>query len=293
VVRDDVRTILEQSQRQDILFVAGALAYATLLAAVPFALLLVSAVGYVLGAAPTVSNDVLLGFLQNLVPAETARAALPLVRALLLDAQETRGSVGLIGAFLFAVFSTRLFGALRAALVVVFEIERGRGILVGKLFDLFYVIVGTILLVLYLGLNLWLVSESVWGGRILEAAGVSAEVSGVIPLFVSRFLVVTFLAAMFTGLYKFLPNRRVHWSSAWWGGLWCAVLFELARAIIFELVWRLVGPSTLYSGTLAILVVVVLWVYYASIIFVVGGAVARAHERRHQSAVPPASLPVV
>ena len=65
MVRDDVRTIWEQSQRQDILFVAGALAYATLLAAVPFTLLLVSAVGYVLGAAPTVSNDVLLGFLQN------------------------------------------------------------------------------------------------------------------------------------------------------------------------------------------------------------------------------------
>jgi membrane protein len=291
VVRDDVRTIWEQSQRQDILFVAGALAYATLLAGVPFALLLVSAVGYILGAAPAVSNDVLLNFLGNLVPTETARAALPFVRSVLLDAQASRGSVGIIGFLLFAFFSTRLFGALRAALVVVFEIDRGRGILVGKLFDLVYVLVGTLVLVLYLALNLLVVAGSGWGVRILAAAGLSVEVAGVVPSFVSQLLLLGFLALTFTGLYKFLPNRRVHWSSAAWGGLWGAVLFELVRNIIFTLVWRLVGPSTLYSGTLAVVVVIVFWIYYASVIFVVGGAVARAHERRQAAFIPDRPLP--
>ncbi len=284
-LRDDVRTIVDQFGRQDILFVAGALAYATLLAAVPFALLLVSALGYVLGAAPEVSNDALLGFLVNLVPAETAMAALPLVRSLLTDAQATRGTVGLFGALLFAFFSTRLFGALRSALVVVFEIERGRGIIVGKLYDLLYVAVGTLLLVVYLALNLWIAAGSGMGVTLLRAAGFPADVAGFIPLLAQRMLVVTFLALMFAGLYKFLPNRPVRWSSAWWGGLWGAALFEIVRTIIFGLVSTVVGPSSLYSGTLAVVVVVVFWVYYASIVFLVGGAVARAHERRQLAAV--------
>jgi membrane protein len=108
---------------------------------------------------------------------------------------------------------------------------------------------------------------------------------------VSQLLLLGFLALTFTGLYKFLPNRRVHWTSAAWGGLWGAVLFELVRNIIFTLVWRMVGPSTLYSGTLAVVVVIVFWIYYASVIFVVGGAVARAHERRQPTFTPVRPLP--
>ncbi len=279
-LRDDVRTIADQVGRQDLLFVAGALAYAVLLAVVPFALLLASAGAYLLGGSLDTQADTIVEFAANFVPAETATMALPVVRAVLADAFATRGSVGIAGAFLFAVFSTRLFGALRAAMVVVFEIDRGRGILVGKLYDLLYVVTGTLVVVLYLALNLVVLAGGETGVTVLRAFGVSAEVAGVLPFFLARMLLVAFLSFMFAALYKFLPNRPVRWSSAWWGGLWCAALFETVRLIVFEAVFRLVGPSSLYSGSLAVLVVMVLWVYYASIVFLVGGAVAHAHHQR-------------
>jgi membrane protein len=91
---------------------------------------------------------------------------------------------------------------------------------------------------------------------------------------------VGFLAALFTGLYKFLPNRPVHWESAVWGGLWGAALYEFARNVIFQLVTRVMNPASLYSGTLAVIVVLVFWTYYAAVLFLVGGVVARVHELR-------------
>jgi membrane protein len=285
-LRDDVRTIAAQVGRQDLLFVAGALAYAVLLAAIPFALLLASAGAYLLGGTLDTQADTVVGFLSNFVPADTAALALPVVRSVLADAFATRDTVGIAGLLLFAFFSTRLFGALRASLVVVFEIDRGRGIFMGKLFDLFYVVVGTVIVLVYLALNLLVLAGGETGVHVLRALGASAEVAGVFPYFLTRMLIVAFLSFMFAALYKFLPNRPVRWSSAWWGGLWCAALFETVRLIVFEAVFRSIGPSTLYSGSLAVLVVVVLWVYYASIVFLVGGAVAHAHHQRAHPARP-------
>ena len=58
-----------------------------------------------------------------------------------------------------------------------------------------------------------------------------------------------------------------------------AVLFELARSA-FTLVVHRYNPASLYTGTLAAVIVVVFWVYYAALIFVLGGEISQVHEDR-------------
>jgi membrane protein len=41
-----------------------------------------------------------------------------------------------------------------------------------------------------------------------------------------------------------------------------------------------VNPSSLYTGTLAVVIAVVFWTYYAAFLFLVGGEVAQAVELR-------------
>ena len=43
---------------------------------------------------------------------------------------------------------------------------------------------------------------------------------------------------------------------------------------------RSFDPGSLYSGTLAALIIVVLWTYYAAIIFILGGEVAQVYALR-------------
>ena len=67
--------------------------------------------------------------------------------------------------------------------------------------------------------------------------------------------------------------------AAWVGALFTTVLFEAARAIFAAYVDTF-NPGSLYTGTLTAIVVVVLWTYYAALIFILGGEVGQVYELR-------------
>jgi len=278
VLRDDIRVIAAQFGRQDIFFHAGSVAYSALLAMIPFALLLTSVLGYVLGAAPMATSEQLGRFLGELLPDQAAQAAIPLVREILNSIEESRGKVGLVGLPLFVWFATRFFGALRATISSVFVAERGRGIIHGKLLDMAYVVLGTLLVTLYLALDFTMTTSV--GAALIRTATWDPDTLSLLEFIAGRLLSTSFLVLLFSGLYKYLPARYVHWESAIWGGVWGATLFEIMRVIVFEAVSRSMNPASLYTGTIAAIVVVVFWAYYASVIFLIGGVVARVHEMR-------------
>ena len=286
-IRDDLRVVAAQFGRQDIFFHAGSVAYSALLAGVPFLLLLGSAIGFLLGHLPTASDVTIERFLSQVLPDQAAATALPFVSGALRDAEAQRSALGLVGAPLFAWFSTRFFGALRSSLGTVFDVERGHPLVRGKLYDMLYVVLGTVLVTVYLGLYAYIGLGTRWGGALLRSMGVTAVLIGYYRRLVSRVVATAFLAAMFTGLYKLLPNRKVPWRSAIWGGAWGATLFEIARTLIFQLVGRSMNPASIYSGILATIVVIVFWAYYAAVIFLIGGVVARMHEVRGARRVKP------
>jgi membrane protein len=87
------------------------------------------------------------------------------------------------------------------------------------------------------------------------------------------------LALMFFALYKFLPIRRVRTKTAWVAALFALVMFELAK-VAFNLYVSSFNPGSLYTGAAAAVVVVVIWVYYAALIFILGGEVGQVYELR-------------
>ena len=80
----------------------------------------------------------------------------------------------------------------------------------------------------------------------------------------------------------------MRWQQAAIGGLTSAVLFEIARSA-FTIVVHRVNPASIYTGTLAAVIVVVFWVYYAALIFVIGGEVSQVHEARRAALGQPAA----
>ena len=84
---------------------------------------------------------------------------------------------------------------------------------------------------------------------------------------------------MFFSLYKFLPVRRVRTKAAWVAALFTSVMFEVAK-FAFATYVSSFNPGSLYAGTVAAVVVVVFWVYYAALIFILGGEVGQVYELR-------------
>jgi membrane protein len=87
------------------------------------------------------------------------------------------------------------------------------------------------------------------------------------------------LAVMFFALYKFLPVRRVRTKTAWVAALFTTLMFEIAK-FLFRTYVSSFNPGSLYTGVAAAIVVVVVWVYYAALIFIIGGEVGQVYELR-------------
>ena len=253
------------------------MAFNILLALVPFALLLISGISFVLGRRPEDAANTIIGLIESLLPRD-APAPGQLLHQLVADVLRTRGTVGLYSAITFAWFSTRLFGSLRSVLALIFD-GSDRGIVAGKLFDFAATIVATVAVAIYVVFSAYLSLATTHGAALLVNIGLAKGAMGALSYFIGRIVAVTVIVGLFFALYRGLPKRRPPRRTALVAALVAGILVELARYAFSELVKRS-DPSSLYTGTIAAVVGVVFWVYYAALLFLIGGEVAQAYDLR-------------
>jgi membrane protein len=102
-------------------------------------------------------------------------------------------------------------------------------------------------------------------------------VLGVINAVVSFVLI----SVMFAAIYKVLPDRTLEWRDVGIGAVLTAALFTLGKSLIG---WY-IGTSVIASsyGAAGGLLVILLWVYYSSEIFLLGAEFTRAYSVRRGS----------
>lgn len=283
-LRDYAKRTWDNSGEDNVLFLAGGIAFNLILAAVPFLLLLITGATYLLpifvrgaetGASTTAQQ--VYEVLDRLLPAHQHGSSS--IDQVILDIVKTRGSVGIYSAIGFIWFSTRLFGSLRSVLASVFDIESERGIIAGKIFDIKITIVGTLLFVANLLVSTYVMLATKSGAAALVSVGLRKDVMGGVEYWIGRGLAFSFVLLMFFSLYKYLPIRHIRAKTAWVAALFTSFAFELARTI-FSLYTSTFNPASLYTGTLAAIIVVVVWVYYAALIFILGGEVGQVYDLR-------------
>ncbi|HEY9449331.1 MAG TPA: YihY/virulence factor BrkB family protein [Gemmatimonadaceae bacterium] len=277
-LKDYLKRIWDNAGDDNIFFLAGAISFNFLLASVPFVLLLLSGLGYILNQSAVESTASLWAFIDQLLPPHAPGTQTP-IHKLISDVINARGAVGLYGLIGFVWFSTRLFGTLRTVLGEVFDIEEGRSIIGGKLFDIKLTIFSTILFAAYTAINAYLKLATSRGIAIVQRFGLQPEVMGRLDYWFGIVVATLFIVLMFFALYKFIPNRRIRWQSAMIAALVTSVLFELAKNLFTAYVGKF-NPGSLYTGTLYALAIVVAWVYYSAVIFILGGEVGRIYELR-------------
>ncbi|KRB18388.1 YihY/virulence factor BrkB family protein [Mesorhizobium loti] len=89
------------------------------------------------------------------------------------------------------------------------------------------------------------------------------------------------ISVMFAAIYKVLPDRALEWRDVGIGAVVTAALFTLGKSLIG---WY-IGTSAIASsyGAAGGLLVILLWVYYSSEIFLLGAELTRAYSVRHGS----------
>ena len=245
---------------------ATALVYATLLSLVPLLAVMFS----VLKAfgVHDVVEPFLERFLTPLGPAgvEITRHVVAFVNDM---RAEVLGAVGVVGLFITVI---TLVEKIEDALNHIWRIRHSRS-LARKFSDyLSIVLVGPVLVFTAFGLiasaqNYWLVQ------RVLQLR----LIGDAVVVVAGRLIPFLFLCMAFTFLYRLIPHTHVPLRSALVGGTTAAALWQIAGIAFAAFIANSTGYPAIYSG-LAILVLFLIWLYYAWLVVLVGAEVAYFHQ---------------
>jgi membrane protein len=108
------------------------------------------------------------------------------------------------------------------------------------------------------------------------AVSVSKGVVGVMPGGVQPLLDVLqfFLIAWgMAAMYRYVPNTQVKWAHAWSGGLFVSVGFDVAKRVLTLYLSKVPTYSLVY-GAFATVPILLLWIYTAWVIVLLGAVIA-------------------
>jgi membrane protein len=282
-VLDYMRRIWNHSAEDDLLFLASGVAFGILLAALPFGLLVMSVVAFLLNETPERTALSVHQLLDTLLPRHTG-AMEASVHKLIDDVLQARGALGIWGAAGYFWFTARLFGALRSALSQVLDFGTQRGVVAGKLHDFQLTLASTFLITAYIALSAYVAIATTRGVQLFVNLGLRSDVMSGVEYVIGRLLAFILIVALIFLLFRLIPIRGIPSRAAFVGAMTASILFELAR-VAYAAFTEYLSPGTIYTGVLYTIVSVVFWVYYAAIIFLIGGEVARVYEIRNTNRV--------
>lgn len=255
---DTLRTLRQRFGEDRLGLTAGSLTFTTLIALVPLftvALALFSA--FPMFASFQGALEKVL--LQALVPEAIAK---PVLRALTQFATKARG-IGGVGLVLFGATALAMMLTIDRTLNAIWRVRRPRPL--GQRLLVYW---GALTLgPLVVGISLTLASYAFTASR-----GMVEALPGGLSL-VLDLLEFGLLAAAMAALFHHVPNTWVRWRHAIAGGLFVAVAIEVAKA---GLAWYLKSVPSLSAvyGTFATLPILMLWVYLAWVIVLLGAVIA-------------------
>jgi membrane protein len=177
-----------------------------------------------------------------------------------------RVSTGLVGSVGFALLIWTLLGTIKKvedSFNFLWRVEQPRSFARRVAEYMSLLIIGPLLLVGFIGLSHAAVSGPL--GTQLSGLPLAQQLKGVL-IALSPYLMVT---ALFTVLYMFVPNTRVHWRPALIGALAAGVLWALVGKIFTAFVVVSTRLTIVYAG-FAFIVAALLWTYFGWLILLAG-----------------------
>jgi membrane protein len=270
--------IAKKLYEEDILFLASGLAFNGILTMIPILLLAASALGVFLNSSQAgiaQLNDVL----DALFPAQPfATSIKESILTVITDIIEYRNTIGLLAIIVLLWTATSLFDALRSVLHRIYHLKRTRNFLVSLAHDLLFI---TLIFALFIASNL-----SIWVFSLAEnlaqrfpplAAFNLARFSESLP----TAIVVLLTAVMFYLVYRYIPDTKPPKVAGLISTITTTILWVVSGKLFafylsgFSAIGKIYGPY-------AFILVLLIWIYYSSIIFIIGGIVGQAYWERNR-----------
>ncbi|WP_276088938.1 YihY/virulence factor BrkB family protein [Pedobacter sp. JY14-1] len=116
------------------------------------------------------------------------------------------------------------------------------------------------------------------------------EVSELFMLIVTNALTLSVVTAIFTVIFKVLPDVYLKWKPAIVGALFTAVLFSIGKYAIGIYIEK-GNPGSAFGAASSVIVILV-WIYYTSVILYFGAEFTQAYAERYDNGIRPSKYAV-
>ncbi len=262
---------------------AAALSYYTVFSLPPLLLLLLSLLGAVLGP-----QDI-QGTMESQIGEIMGPAGAGQVRAILANAERPAGEATLpavLSVIALLIGATGVFGQLQAALNKAWGVapDPSRGgikrVLLKRMFGIGMVLGLSFILLVSLVVSAVLTAFGDQLGRFLPE-GLSAPLLEAINFAGS----LAIIALLFGAIFKIMPDARIAWSDVRVGAVVTALLFVAGKFVLGLYLGRS-NPGEAF-GAAGALAVMLVWIYYSSMIVLLGAEFTQAWAEHRGSGIVP------
>ena len=276
VLRDSVQLWLERNAFS----YAGSLAFYTLFSLAPTVIIAVTVIGFVLGE--EAAQGQIFAQLQGAMGDAAASAIQEAVNQSRI--QESGLMPTLMGFAALALGATTVFGQMQFSLNTIWGVRprpTSNSILrliKSRLMSLTVVLAIGFILLVSLGLGIFVRAA-------LKAAHDMLPFVGLLTQGAEFLVSLAVVVALFATIFRVLPDVMLSWRDVIVGAVVTALLFSLGRSVIAMYLAYTATAST--YGAAGSVVMVLLWVYYSSLILLFGAAFTKCHlVARHKPLIP-------
>lgn len=249
---------------------ASTTAYFAIFSIAPILIIIISIFGYFAGNSTI--RVKLFDELDRLIGHESTEVLQNAIETYQITENSVIGTI--IGISVFLVSATTLFSIMQGSINYVWRVKVKSGLKVSifKLLRDRLLSFGVILTLGFILLVSLLVDAAIGYLKDFLVTYFSEDFLFVAQL-TNLVLTLAIISAVFTVIYHFLPDVKVRWNASWFGGIFTAVLFVIGKIII----GIVIGNSELGAvyGAASSFIGILLWIYYASMIFYFGVELTR------------------
>lgn len=242
--------------KDECFYLAASISYFSIMALVPMALLVVTLFGYLLGENQDIYQFTLSG-LVSLFPAVTKGITKELENIIIYK------GISVMTLLVYGFLSIQLFNSIEHAMNIIFKIPRKRHLFLSIFWSIFVITLMIVFLMLSFTVSSVLnIIIKVFKDDPLK----TGYKAGIFLKYITPFVMVlmTFMA-----IYVIIPRVKIRWMNAFKGALFVTVMWEVAKYFFTWYIKNIIHFGTIY-GSLTTFIIFLLWVFYASCIFLFG-----------------------
>jgi membrane protein len=254
----------------------AAIAFYTVFSLAPLVIIVIAIAGFFWG------RDAVQGQLFEQINALVGPDGAKAVESVVQGAQAPKQGIAatIASIVILMVGATTVFAELQSALDRIWDVPADKkrsgiwNMIRARLLSLGLVLALAFLLMVSLIVSTMLGALGSWATGLLPGWEILLQV-------INTVVALAFMTILFAMIFRFMPKASVAWRDVWTGAVVTALLFEIGKFLIGLYVSKVsIASSYAAAGSL---VVVLIWVYYAAQVFLLGAEFTWVYANEHGS----------